>query len=181
MGLPQLFRVECNLYIRRICNGSLYKPVVTSHANSHAPLGGYIQVSVTVEVDLEEKDQIDPKLKEAIRISGESASVRIKDELSSLIPVESGGLRGSFTVTPTEEGLELRWSAKYAKYVDKGTPPHIILPKGDALKFPTSSGITFAKSVKHPGHAAANFSNTIGLAAMEILKEELRKAIEGAF
>ena len=72
----------------------------------------------------------------------------------------------------------------YGKYVEFGSPPHIIKPKNKkALKFKvgkaTKKGkdIVFAKEVKHPGTRPNPFvRNTIQNKLTKIIKEELLRA-----
>ena len=82
--------------------------------------------------------------------------------LKQRCPVDNGELRASIKGMRTFNGAEISM-LDYAKYVEYGTPPHIIRPnKRKALKFEPgrkqrlesgrgSKREVFAKEVRHPG------------------------------
>jgi len=123
---------------------------------------------------------------------------RVQNELILTCPVDQGRLRNSIKVIPQKNGL-LIWMADYGKYVEFGTPPHLIKPKSkEALKFEwtefkgkriskkkrlekgmTKSQATevFFKQVKHPGTKPNPFIRTMLSAKLrKIIIEELIKA-----
>lgn len=61
----------------------------------------------------------------------------------------------SFRVTQDAEalGATLSSGARVARFLEAGTPPHVIRPRRkDALRFvPAGGGAVFARAVKHPG------------------------------
>lgn len=134
-------------------------------------------MSIVINIRMKDVKHLEPSFRASIYDALYNASLRIKSELGKLMPVASGRLKGSFVAMPTTEGIELRWDAKYAKYVDEGTPAHDIYPKGEALKFMSPTGIAFAKHVAHPGQIGQHFSTSVGEAAKEIIKEELERAM----
>jgi len=115
-------------------------------------------------------------------------AVRIQNELMIVCPVDTGRLRNSIKVRSTKGGIII-WMVDYGKFVEFGTPPHIIKPNSKkALKFEVgriqrlSSGkgeknIVFAKEVKHPGTRPNPFiRNTIQNKLGKIIVEEITKA-----
>lgn len=106
-------------------------------------------------------------------------AIRMQNELILASPVDTGRLRNSIKVKSTEEGLII-WMVDYGKFVEFGTPPHIITPKEkEALKFKIrreKGKIVFAKVVKHPGTRPNPFiRNTIQNKLRNIIHEELMK------
>lgn len=67
-------------------------------------------------------------------------------------PVRTGNLRSSFQKLVSGLTARITSTASYVMAVEKGTRPHIILPKNaGALHFFIGGQEVFAKSVKHPG------------------------------
>lgn len=106
-------------------------------------------------------------------------SRRLRNELTLTCPVDTGRLRSSIKVKPYGEGLII-WMADYGKFVEFGTPPHIIKPKTkEALRFKPKGekNFVFAKSVKHPGTRPNPFIRTaINTKLRNIIMEELIRA-----
>ena len=125
-------------------------------------------------------------------------AVRLQNELIISCPVDTGRLRNSIKVKPYGKGLMI-WMAEYGKWVEFGSPPHIIKPKNKkALKFEWTEiggkrvgragrlrmGIPKSKSkevlfkkVKHPGTRPTPFVRTaIHTKLRNIIKEELIRA-----
>jgi len=87
---------------------------------------------------------------------------QMQNELTLICPVDTGRLRNSIKVQVYDKGIVITM-VDYGKFVEFGSPPHIITPKNKkALKFEVGkkerlSGnkkgktIVFAKKVKHPG------------------------------
>ena len=87
---------------------------------------------------------------------------QMQNELTLICPVDTGRLKNSIKVQVYEKGIVITM-VDYGKFVEFGSPPHIITPKNKkALKFEVGkkerlSGnkkgktIVFAKKVKHPG------------------------------
>jgi hypothetical protein len=105
----------------------------------------------------------------------QSISFALEAALKQAVPVDTGELKNSISVKPTNEGLQVNM-AEHAVYVEFGTAPHVIRAKpGGVLAFPrtgsrrvtskdgkvsgefTFGGKTiktdavFAKQVYHPG------------------------------
>lgn len=111
---------------------------------------------------------------------------RMRNELVLVCPVDTGILRNSIKVKSTDEGIVI-WMANYGKFVEFGTPPHIIKPtEKEALKFEVGrverlgkggkKKIVFAKEVKHPGTRPQPFiRNTIQNKLKNIIIEELSR------
>lgn len=76
------------------------------------------------------------------------------------VPVDTGLLRNSIAYRKIKNGVEI-YMAEYGKYVEFGTPPHIIRPKNaKALRWEVQTlgprggknkNEVFAKQVNHPG------------------------------
>ncbi len=107
-------------------------------------------------------------------------AIRLQNELILKCPVNTGRLRNSIKVIPQGDGL-LIWMADYGKFVEFGTPPHVIMPtEKKALKFKGDEGIIFAKKVKHPGTRPNPFIRTaLQTKLKKIIIEELLKARVG--
>lgn len=98
-------------------------------------------------------------LKKALFLEGVALDVVMK--LKQRVAVDTGQLRSSINYNISGNTAEIRmWD--YGKYVEFGTPPHIIRPKNaKALKFETNRkqrlseggkpNEVFAKQVNHPG------------------------------
>lgn len=107
----------------------------------------------------------------------------LKNELILACPVDKSALIHSIKVTPM--GLTLIISMiEYGKYVEYGTPPHIILPKeGKAIAWGKKVGTTeegkpmwefVRKKVMHPGTRPQPFiRNTIHTKLPGIIKKRL--------
>jgi len=123
---------------------------------------------------------------------------RLQNELMITCPVDTGRLKNSIKVIPHGEGL-LIWMVEYGKFVEFGTPPHVISPKNKkALKFEWTDiggemvgrpgrlrkGIPKAKAqevlfkqVRHPGTRPNPFVRTaIYTKIGKIIKEEIIRA-----
>lgn len=71
-----------------------------------------------------------------------------------------GNLRTSIGhhVVKSEDAVQIGTNADYAIYVEKGTAPHLILPKrAKVLSWLSAAGRMFARSVHHPGTRAQPF------------------------
>ena len=106
-------------------------------------------------------------------------AIRMQNELMLVAPVDTGRLKNSIKVKSTSEGLII-WMVDYGKFVEFGTPPHIIKPtEKKALKFKVkkeSGKIVFAKKVRHPGTRPNPFiRNTIQNKLRNIIIEEINR------
>jgi len=123
-------------------------------------------------------DILEDSIHDAIDTAIAAAALRIETELrNTYTPVDTGRLRSSFHTIPTTIGIDLVWDTEYASYPDAGVPPHMIYPRGNALKFLGPEGIQFAKSVYHPGQIPQNYTTLTAQDAYTILREELDNAL----
>lgn len=75
-------------------------------------------------------------------------------------PVDKGRLRNSLFLSPSAPGFsnyQFSDGVDYGVDVEFGTSPHVILPKGKALKFKVGGKTIFAKRINHPGTNAQPF------------------------
>ena len=100
----------------------------------------------------QEGKDFDEALKEAL----EEMAFRMEAEAVRMCPVNTGALMGSIT-SGVEEDTNTVWvgagfdaEVDYAKYVEYGTPPHIISPK-DKKALYWKGAEHPVKRVKHPG------------------------------
>ncbi len=105
-------------------------------------------------------------------------AIKFQNELVLASPVDTGRLRNSIKVKSYEGGISI-FMVDYGKFVEFGTPPHLIKPKDkEALKFKVGKGgkPIFAKVVKHPGTRPNPFiRNTIQNKLRQIIIEEISK------
>ncbi len=101
-------------------------------------------------------------------------AVRLQNELLLTCPVDTGRLRNSIKVNSSKEGLTI-FMAEYGKFVEFGTPPHVIKPVNKkALKFKAGGKDIIVKKVKHPGTRPNPFVRTaINTKLRGIIVEEL--------
>ncbi|MHA1302303.1 MAG: HK97 gp10 family phage protein [Candidatus Heimdallarchaeaceae archaeon] len=114
------------------------------------------------------------EIQEALERALPDIARRMQNELVLVSPVSTGRLKNSIKVKSTNEGLII-WMVDYGKYIEFGTPPHIITPKEKkALKFKIGGDELIRKKVKHPGTRPNPFiRNTIQNKLREIIIEEL--------
>jgi len=120
---------------------------------------------------------MESEIKELLELALPRIANRLRNELVLKCPVDTGILRNSIKVKPSEEGLII-WMAEYGKWIEFGTPPHIISPKNKkALKFKVGGKEVIVKKVKHPGTRPNPFVRTaINTKLQNIIIEELIKA-----
>ncbi len=130
-----------------------------------------------------QQDAVEKSLRRAIMIAAETYVRDIHDWIDSgrAFTPRTGNLQRSITwYMNTETSARIIAQADYAKYVEFGTKPHIILPKRrKALKIPTPEGYIFRKKVSHPGSKPypfffANLQDRARRVAVEFMK-----ALEG--
>ena len=105
----------------------------------------------------------------------ERIAIRLQNELILVCPVDKGRLRNSIRVIITDEGLRIIM-VDYGRFVEFGTPPHTIKPKGKkALHWGGKEG-PIVKEVKHPGTRPNPFvRNTLQNKFGKIVAEEVVK------
>ena len=115
-------------------------------------------------------------IQQALERALPAIAIRFQSELTLIAPVDTGRLKGSIKVMPTNNGLEITM-VDYAKFVEFGTPPHVIIPKSKkALKFKIGNKVLLRKKVKHPGTRPNPFiRNTIQNKLKKIISEELSR------
>lgn len=103
-------------------------------------------------------------------------AIRLEGELKKMSPVNNGQLRQSIKVIPNEDSLTIKMN-EHGKWVEFGTPPHVIKPKTKkALKFQSNGDSVIVKKVKHPGTRPNPFiRNTIKTKLPRIIAEELAR------
>jgi hypothetical protein len=82
----------------------------------------------------------------------------------------------------SDSGQSARWEivskAKYSKFVEQGTRPHIIVPvRATALRFVVNGNVVFARKVNHPGNAPIAFMGPAYLKAERVLYQRLGVAV----
>lgn len=77
---------------------------------------------------------------------------RLKDKLTPAWGVDTGKLKASIRATINEQGDIIITMDDVGKYIEFGTPPHIITAKnGKSLHWKSGGKDVFAKTVNHPG------------------------------
>ena len=101
---------------------------------------------------------------------------RFWNELVLVCPVDKGFLKNSIKVKVID-GVLVVWMNETGKWVEFGTPPHVITPKDKkALKFKGEDGDIIVKKVRHPGTRPNPFiRNTIQNKLRNIIIEEVLK------
>lgn len=91
-------------------------------------------------------------------------------EQKALAPVRTGNLRRTIHLgSLSASHVDTVASAKYARAVEYGTGPHIIVPRRrKVLRFSVGGRVVYTTRVRHPGTAARPF-----------MEPGLRKAAEG--
>lgn len=105
----------------------------------------------------------------------ESSAEYAKRQMQSHCPVKTGALRDSIQIDLNGSGDEARIqpALEYGVYMEKGTVPHVILPRrARVLHWVNDAGQDcFASKVQHPGTAPRNF---VMKAAVEVSVEVVR-------
>jgi len=126
---------------------------------------------------------VEKSLRRAVMIAAEAY---VKDihgwiDAGRAFKPRTGNLQRSITwYMPTQNSARIISQADYARFVEFGTKPHVILPKRrKALKIPTPEGYIFRKKVSHPGSKPypfffANLQDRAKKVAIEFMK-----ALEG--
>ncbi len=93
---------------------------------------------------------------QAMRATMQAAEASAKS--TTLYRDVSGTLRAKTTGRADGLSGELRADTTYARYVENGTPPHRIEPRGGkALRFVQNGEVRFSRGVNHPGTAERPF------------------------
>lgn len=100
----------------------------------------------------------------------------LRTELVLVCPVDTGILRNSINVSPTEKGLMITM-VEYGKYVEFGSNPRVIRPRSKkALKFKADGDFVIVKKIMHPGTRPTYFvRNTIKDKLPGIVERELSR------
>jgi|SRR5687767_4361019 len=93
----------------------------------------------------------------ARRAVDRSATALVEDDLRPGAPFRTGETRDKIDAVlgrgdPLHPSATVRSPTPQGKWVNDGTPPHVILPRfAKALRFSVGGRIVFARSVNHPG------------------------------
>jgi hypothetical protein len=135
-----------------------------------------------VKIDVKKNiPQMDKQMQEAFEGIVDDYSFRMLREMQVRAPVRTGalqsGLRRLFAVTGDRISAKILSTAPYTMIVEKGSRPHIIVPKNvKALRFTAKDGsVVFAKSVRHHGTVGRFFIRDSIEAAKSVLPEIIRK------
>ena len=106
----------------------------------------------------------------------ERIALRLRNELVIAAPSDKGRLRSSIKVFPTTNGLRVKM-VEHGKFVEFGTPPHVIRPKNKkALAFKVGGENIIVKEVHHPGTRPNPFiRTTINTKLVKIIEEEMSR------
>lgn len=87
-----------------------------------------------------------------------NSATYIKADMESRAPVRTGRLRQSIKIDVHQDRIVIGPHTEYAAFVEFGTKPHVIRPKGKkALSFFVGGQRITVKSVNHPGTRAKPF------------------------
>lgn len=118
-------------------------------------------MSFRLEVDHERADLklafLERFIPEIARRWISQGSAIVEATLITEIPERTGTLRRSVRRDVSETRAEIYTTAGYGKYVDQGTPPHVIRAKSGFLRFEIGGQVFFRKQVFHPGYAGRFF------------------------
>jgi hypothetical protein len=114
------------------------------------------------------RDEVTGITKKSMGRAVDLSSMELKRYLAINSPVDEGKLQGSWSPVGKVSELQrkIKSSAKYAKDVNDGTPPHVIkVKRAKALFVPMTgtylgvsfSGHAFFKKVNHPGTKPTRF------------------------
>jgi hypothetical protein len=108
----------------------------------------------------------------------------VEGEVKSLTPRKTGRLFSAWQSSVHGYTGRVSNNVSYAGYVERGTAPHDIVARGDALRF-TIGGVTyFRKKVRHPGFAGRHMAQLAGTnskpAVIEIFRNAIRDAARAA-
>ena len=116
-------------------------------------------------------------LKNTWRNLSKEIANKLRNELIGACPVDTGRLKNSILLDDIDNGTNISM-AYYWKYVEYGTPPHIIKPKNKkALHWGGKNG-PVVKLVHHPGTRPQPFiRTTLNTKLTSIISESLKKVL----
>lgn len=120
------------------------------------------------------------KIGSAVASDMDRAAEQVKEQMRQTVPVDTGTLRDSIAVVKDGGKYHIGpVGVDYAKAVEYGTGPHVIMAhNGGVLAFSMGGSTVFAKSVKHPGTKAQPYIRPAKQWAVEHLSKEV--AVTGA-
>jgi HK97 gp10 family phage protein len=120
------------------------------------------------------------QIRTAVMSDMDKAAEQVKEQMRQLVPVDTGTLRDSIAVVKDGSTYHIGpVGVEYAKYVEYGTKPHVIMAKaGGVLAFQVGGSTRYAKSVKHPGTKAQPYIRPAKQWAIENLTDDI--AVTGA-
>lgn len=88
-----------------------------------------------------------------------ATALKVAEEAALLAPRKTGELAASIRARRVGLFWTVEAIAPYALFVEEGTRPHDITPKGGGvLRFPTRGGmVVYTKAVRHPGTKGRHF------------------------
>lgn len=109
-------------------------------------------VQVTVDIDMSElvKDLSPEKGREVTSKTLNYATQEMVRQLMRNSPVDHGLLKSWFVESITDTEAHIKSPAKYAKYVNDGTGPHMIYPKGQG-RYHAGRQLTKGSALWWPG------------------------------
>lgn len=91
------------------------------------------------------------------------------------------GISSRIESAPESTSVVLYSTASYAPFVIGGTQPHTITPRNaQALRWTGPGGVSFAKSVNHPGTKANDFPEQAMTVATPMLLSRFSEAVQEA-
>jgi hypothetical protein len=105
----------------------------------------------------------------------------VEADVKALTPRKTGRLFSGWesSMRGTNVGVVAN-RVSYAGYVERGTAPHEIVAKGNALRFTVAGQTIFRKRVQHPGFAGRFMAKLGAEAAKPKILEEFKRAIKRA-
>ena len=115
------------------------------------------------------------ELQEALDKAMPSIARRLWNELTITCPVDTSRLVNSIKVKAVDGGLVIGM-VEYGRFVEFGTPPHIIKPKNKKALHWGGKGGPIVKQVNHPGTRPNPFvRNTLMTKLKNIIIEEISR------
>ena len=144
-----------------------------------------VQVTINIpdiELGGRKIEEFRNSMKRAFNYATRGAVRASERRLRDLTPVSGrpwerapGGLRANMFVSHSRSTMTATWRQRYAEYIDKGTPAHVVLPKpGKLLKWQPGPGV-WGKSAGHMvrGIQAHGLTGQ----AQQVMREELEFAL----
>lgn len=105
-----------------------------------------------------------------------NSSREVQRNVRQRAPHRTGALQRSVLQTIAYPTAKVTVDEKYGEYIEKGTAPHLITPKGKKALFWKGAPNPY-KSIKHPGTKAKPFFAPGVEASSEYIAEQFKKVI----